>query len=250
MKTLIVGDIHNKIDKAEKIVQSIPHDHVYFLGDYYDNFGDDWYAAKEVSKWLKWSLEQPNRTHLIGNHDVPYINPQCKMGKYGWDTGKQKAVDQIMPKEYWRKMKFHAWVDGWLLSHAGIHRSYFQNILNTGVKLEDLPSWLDEQSQGAWEAIDASGWHWYFAQGESRGGHNRFGGLLWLDFISEFSPILGLNQIVGHTRHLADCIQDDGLSYGKQFYAIDTMESLNYCIDNGLWCNAILEDGKVTVIGS
>jgi hypothetical protein len=35
--------------------------------------------------------------------------------------------------------------------------------------------------------------------GASRGGYDRVGGPLWLDWSREFRPVAGLNQIVGHT---------------------------------------------------
>ena len=44
MKTLVVGDIHNRIDIADRIIEHSAtvhqHNNIVFLGDYFDAFDD------------------------------------------------------------------------------------------------------------------------------------------------------------------------------------------------------------------
>src|SRR5437763_15787976 len=73
------------------------------------------------------------------------------------------------------------------------------------------------------------------AFGEVRGGLQRFGGPLWMDWDSLF-PIPGINQIVGHTA-------------GGEVRKKVTPESKNYCLDvkNGSVA-ALLADGALTIL--
>ena len=42
MKLLVIGDIHNRWQKAEKICEKFPNHKKIFIGDYFDDFGDDY----------------------------------------------------------------------------------------------------------------------------------------------------------------------------------------------------------------
>jgi hypothetical protein len=57
----------------------------------------------------------------------------------------------------------------------------------------------------------------FLAWGRGRGGPARIGGLVWLDWNTEFTPIEGLNQIVGH-------------SSGSEVRVKRGVNSINYCI--------------------
>ena len=75
-KTLVIPDIHNDFKLAEGIIHRERPDHTVFLGDYFDDWYDTVQDAANVAKWLRESLENPDRTHLIGNHDVSYMTDQ------------------------------------------------------------------------------------------------------------------------------------------------------------------------------
>ena len=40
MKTIIVSDIHNRVDWIEPTLSLLKYDNVIFIGDYFDDFGD------------------------------------------------------------------------------------------------------------------------------------------------------------------------------------------------------------------
>ena len=78
---VIIPDLHNKCDLAEKIIRRENPDKVVFLRDYFDDFYDTVEDADNTSKWLLGSLRHQDRVHLIGNHDLSYMteNPKAKM---------------------------------------------------------------------------------------------------------------------------------------------------------------------------
>ncbi len=69
-KLIIIPDLHNDYFTAEKIIKKENRDKVLFLGDYFDDFYDTLEDADNTAKWLTKSLQQKNRVHLIGNHDL------------------------------------------------------------------------------------------------------------------------------------------------------------------------------------
>lgn len=123
-KTIIIPDIHNDYHTVEKIIKNENPDEIIFLRDYFDDFDDTVEDATNIAKWLKESLEQENRIHLIGNHDLSYMtdNPNLKCSGYG--TDKHKAI-----KEHdidWNKLRMHYWLDEkWLCTHSGFSNDFF-----------------------------------------------------------------------------------------------------------------------------
>lgn len=257
MRTLVIGDIHNRIETADKIMREVPHDQVVFVGDYFDSFlkigpdgtvyghADGRKVAYKTAKWLKQSLHTPNHVHLWGNHDMPYYKDQ--MFGYpewmGWNARKHGIINHVMREDDWRKLKFFVWVDDWLISHAGFHSCQFpatipdhsgEHTTWRNVTLNDIREFLDEQDKGAWQSLKENyRKHWFFDVGPARHGDQIIGGPLWLDWNNEFSGCI-FNQIVGHTAT-------------SQFPPIrkkESYHSVNYCVD-GIWGGClVLEDGK------
>lgn len=226
MRTLIIGDIHNRTDLADSAISQIPHDQVVFVGDYFDSWGDGRKQAKKTASWLKNSLAVSNRVHLWGNHDVPYCRPSISCS--GWDCRKHDAVNYILKGDDWRKLKFYVWVDGWLISHAGIHPAHIPTMI---LGTDQTRTFLEDQNDRAEACLHASAFqHWFFNCGQIRGGNDSVSGLLWLDWNYEFAGA-GFNQIVGHTP--------DSKTPIRKF---TTDASVNYCVD-GLWGGVLVLDG-------
>jgi hypothetical protein len=89
--------------------------------------------------------------------------------------------------------------DKWLITHAGLHKF---NLPQTIAKLhKDRTAFLKEISIYLDSEI-ISGYRnksWIFHAGASRGGLQRVGGIDWCDHNAEMYPIIGLNQIYGHS---------------------------------------------------
>jgi len=225
MKTIIVSDLHEPPDSVlaeiEAMIAREAPERVVFLGDYFDQLGDTPGDVTRMARWLKASLADRRRTHLVGNHDASYLWPSPVTLCPGWEWPKQQEFSKTLDRTADR-FAFHTWVDGWLLTHAGLSASW----LPTGLALGEIDAWLTEQGLTARESFVAHQTHWFVSVGFSRGGQCRAGGILWCDH-GELVPIPGLHQIYGHTPdrqprwagtdHL--CL-DTNLGNGPRHYAI------------------------------
>ena len=168
-----------------------------FLGDYFDQFDDTPDDAALTAIWLKSSLAQPNRVHLWGNHDLAY---GCSEIQEAWCPGftweKCNAINAILSRDDWGKLKLAHWEDGFLFSHAG-----WSNEFSGGpsrAEVSDRRAHLTAEEVEAWRCLKIGQRHWIWGVGYGRGGTQRCGGLLWCD-VREFTPIPGLSQVFGHT---------------------------------------------------
>lgn len=95
-KILLIGDLHNHVDGIEDLITSQDPALTIFLGDYFDNFGDGPFEMRKTALWLKESVQKPNRIHLLGNHDHPYLFPNNeKYRNWGWSAPKQRVFDEV-----------------------------------------------------------------------------------------------------------------------------------------------------------
>lgn len=193
-KTLIIADIHNNFVNAEAIICKENPDHIIFLGDNFDRLHDIPEHAYQTAQWLRRSLEEKNRTHLIGNHDLAYMSTlESLKYKSGHTRWKDKIINNVMG-DSWKKMRFYCWIHDWLCTHSGLTKNFFKQF-NTGLTVEQF---MSLESIDAKEAIE-KGWnHRLFQSSHFRGGSYGTSGILWCDF-KEFEPIKGLNQIFGHS---------------------------------------------------
>jgi predicted MPP superfamily phosphohydrolase len=193
MKTIVISDLHHRIGWVERFLSTNTYDQVVFLGDYFDNFNDTLMMCDATATWLKNSLKQKNRIHLMGNHDLPYYkrsHPQSMCP--GWEEEKHININNILSSEDWSKIKFHVWVDGWLLSHAGFDNGHMK--FNPEKSTTDI---IDSTIDECYTHF-ISGMHHPLLNYGTRMGYNNIGGIMWVDFRGIY-PVEGVNQIVGHT---------------------------------------------------
>jgi hypothetical protein len=198
MKAVIIPDLHNKVHWVEKALSAIPHDRVVFLGDYFDGFHDTPAIAANTARWLKQSLQHENRIHLYGNHDCPYSRWNNRfVACPGYTDDKQKAINKILDRQDWDKLKFLHKEQGWWISHAGIHPDIFSHPMH-GVTDEEIER-IHEQGTLAFNSnLEHPLFQWSAARGMTNISF-QVGGVTWLDWNNEFIPINDINQIVGHT---------------------------------------------------
>jgi len=190
---LVLGDIHNRWAKAEAILQRLKgrYRQAVFLGDYLDSFGDDEVVAKATAHWLAQSLCQPDRVHLLGNHDICYRYPKNLFVRCpGFDELKYNAVASELSGAPVDRLKLAYYSDGWLFTHAGFARRY---------AIGEDPAILARQANEILPTLNEDRYDNWLAWGAGRGGMASIGGITWLDWDSEFKPVPGINQIVGHT---------------------------------------------------
>lgn len=240
MKTLIIPDIHNKVHWIEPFLEKHTVDEIVFLGDYFDDFGDDATDAAKTADWLKHSLSQANRVHLLGNHDLEYIAcpvDQNGRARVGWmycpgnTPNKRKAIRKILTPKERGKFKLLHETQGFFLSHAGIHEDVFAHPLVGYEHLHrDCFMALQHAFQGIYNPI--------LRAGAARGSPQQVvSGILWLDWNYEFVPIEGISQIVGHTPDFDRTVREKSAP-----------GSTNFCIDTQRRCVGFLEDGQFSTI--
>ena len=230
MSTLVIPDLHHHTENADRWLQSQRFDRVIFLGDYFDDFGDNVNDARRTATWLVRQMEQPNRVFLLGNHDAPYLFPDwAALYCPGFTKVKARGIREILRPEHWRRFQLSTVEHGWLISHAGFHPRFVAGLDANGIG-ELSARALKNAARGVIDPI--------LGAGLDRDGLQPVGGVLWMDWAS-LVPIAGIHQIVGHTP---------GHSVREKI----TQESKNYCLDvrNGEGAALISDDDEITILTS
>lgn len=234
MNTLIVGDIHNRTSEFEEILVNIENktklvfDEIVFVGDYFDRFHDSVDEAGRTAAWLKKSLEDPKRVHLIGNHDMPYMSPanpyvQCP----GWTPSKSRMVNSVMTKEDWDKIKAVHYTQGFMVSHAGFREALMTHPILGRLTPDQLVTLAVEELEKVKGIIFSPLFDYKKLNSNQQ---VELGGITWLRWY-DFKPVEGLNQIVGHTPGL-------GIR----------MEGNNFCVDCHMDEVLVISDGNPLII--
>jgi hypothetical protein len=244
MNIIAIGDIHNHWVEAEEIASLYDKTHlVVFTGDYFDDFGDSAIDAEQTARWLKQSLDKPNRIHLMGNHDINYSylnyktdfngHPQNIYNCSGYDMKKDDAISRIMSEQDWDKIKFAIYENGFWFTHAGIHPHWFEH----PIKGMDNDIILATIAKAKYDYINRTWNETIGAVGRCRGGMQKMGGILWLDSNQEGIIISNFKQVFGHTPTMG---RADVWAENK---------SVNINIDCGLsQVVEISEDGSYSII--
>jgi hypothetical protein len=246
MRLLIVPDIHENLDFLKYIFaieDTANFDHIVLLGDYFDPHGvvnPDEGNLRQVAATISGFKEiLGDKLHLLcGNHDLPYyaLRPVCDdntgrpnrmISQWLGNTTCERAeiINELWDEAFWRELKGSVLLDGWLFSHASVHRDWWPANLPDSQARAD---WLEQQWRDSFQRIFEEPEPPIFAAGKARGGLADKGGPIWLDFDEEFEDALEVPQIVGHTR----C-------------AKHTQKGRSYCIDLMQATYAIVADGQV-----
>lgn len=225
MRRLILPDVHHKIVRAQRILDSIPHDSAVFLGDYWDEWGDIPADAFDTAQWLlKRMHEHPEDEFLLGNHDIPYLFGVGRNVHAGWGRVKEYAIHNAVGsvQSFRKRFKLYAWVDGWLLTHAGLSWGVPPSGEISRFRPEVAPLQLVvpllQTAKGVICQLEAGNVHRMLDED----------GITWC---REFRPIPGVKQLFGHTAR-PFCV-----GYNE----------FNWCIDTHLNHYAIIEDGVLTL---
>ncbi len=184
MKILIIPDIHHKWFEAEEIIDKENPDNIVFLGDYFDDFGDTIDVTSQTAHWLKNSIKKSNRIHLLGNHDLSYLNQDYACP--GFSEGKLFAIKNTGVDL--TKLMHYCWVGDWLCTHAGLTNNFFSayNYKNLFVG-EFLDNMIENNTYRLYNCSNY------------RGGIDAHSGIVWCDY-DEFVDIPNIKQIFGHTQ--------------------------------------------------
>lgn len=249
MQTLVLPDIHLDVHWAEDMILKHNPERIILLGDYYDpsprQRGKGQHTAYRgqsamVTVWLADLIrEYGDRVIvLIGNHDAPCLFPHLTRGdsyRYGklpmFDVGNftiqalreiealKEDIALIRSVAQWYYFDEES---NTLFSHAGIHPAVFGKGNN-----EFTITNLDRVVKAGVASIEMGISAAPFGVGKARGGNRNFGGLTWLDFNEEFTPIEGIRQVVGHT------IQRSGFGIINGNVGLDGVQTTVGTIENG-----------------
>lgn len=250
MRCIVVPDIHTQVAKVERILaKEIPYDKVVFLGDYFDAFYDTVESNRQTALWLKDSLKNPKRVHLIGNHDLNYHGDNIAISCSGFTPDKLTAIREVLPTgSVWDKLRWHQIEQGWLLTHAGLD-DRLHNLPAPSIKR--LDNFLREAGMVANRAFINGKYHWFYEAGAARNGTADIGGIVWCDANDEFQPIPHVKQIFGHTfqRKGPRWIRGDmglEMSFGNTGPKV-RQHDWNLCLDTHLKNWAVIDDGIVEI---
>lgn len=221
---LIVPDVHLRIRTLEKLLDSWAGP-VIFLGDFFDDFGDNPVMNLEMANFVKQRLlVNSDYTILMGNHDLHYA-PQCPspLRCSGWEAAKQEAIQSVLGESDFAKFQWSAVQSGFLITHAGLHpRLIMDSRKRIGV--EKLSEWINQSCWGALSSGDYT--EPLLNAGLCRYGPQPVGGVVWMD-VREYEPVASVPQIFGHT-----VLREPAL--------LTTNGSTSYCIDTNLLHSATL----------
>jgi hypothetical protein len=256
MKTLVIPDVHQDLAGVRKIFQiekSESFDEIIFLGDWFDSFHEPPKVSsfKDTCLFLRdlvWNNKSNKMVFLVGNHDLAYIYNNKKSGYSSiipsltyWCSGVTKnKIGTFRQVFYDKSLKDDWFIDnfkiahksqGWIFSHAGmVNRQIPYGHTIDKVIDEVLPDvWANFRNTLHSKNALIS------AVGTVRGGQDNTGGLLWLDYYSEFFPSADVGkQVFGH-------------SYVPEptATAFDT-EYESWNLDTNLKDYAIIRDGRLT----
>lgn len=203
--TLILPDLHLKVERADKIIRHVGADKVICVGDVFDDFGDNPDSVRNAAEWFVDFVNNPNHIFLVGNHEQHYAYSYRTFQCSGYEQWKYFLINDIVPRSVWDKLKWFHFLDNrWLLCHAGLHKSNVPDSIKKFRKdrlkfIAELTGYLNHEIRKGFQDGANSKGSWIFNAGRARWGNQQVGGITWCDFEREFYPLRGINQIVGHT---------------------------------------------------
>lgn len=204
MHKLIIPDIHQNISRVKVLLESKvaqEAQEVIFLGDYFDSFDYDRNTVITCD-FLNENINVSNYTFLIGNHDIHYITNVSDYICSGFTRNKKDVIESVLNKGVLNKLEPFKYekIAGkhFLFSHAGLHPSFTPVHFDDLLKEDFVCEWFNGLSEDIKDSIHASMFNRYLAAGMDRGGIEKHGGVVWMDWYS-LEIIEDLNQIVGHS---------------------------------------------------
>jgi hypothetical protein len=190
LASIVIGDLHGKIEIAEYFIKNKTHRNLIFIGDYVDSFDRSIEDQYELLEMVLDAAENIEGIYaLMGNHELSYLLPE----RYQASGYKSVLAAKILHlhNRMWKTLKFWKIDNGFLISHAGFHPSFIGKV-DYRLSEEDKLIAIEEK-------IKEIPFENFFIIGSSRGGHYPVGGPLWLDWYDEFKNIQRIRQVVGHT---------------------------------------------------
>lgn len=219
MRTLVIGDIHGR-DFWKGLTQKHSVDKVVFVGDYVDSYDIPTPKIREnLEDIVNFARNNIGKVELlVGNHDIQYIfHPKYQCSGFN----SVALFDyQIIFRENRDLFKAAHLQGDYLISHAGVTQSLW-NLCGGGGETDGI----DETINYLYER----NFYTLFWVGRLRGGVYPTPGIFWADKRELLvDPLLGYNQIVGHTPSRE--VHDEETFDGHILKFIDTSSENSFCI--------------------
>lgn len=243
-KTLFVGDLHCKqedvLPRVDALIESHGIDRVVLLGDY----TDEWRSTASdvldaIDFQVSW-LEERTRhgidvVCLLGNHDFEYLRIMGCTGTH------HEAIFEIRESLSRIRMAAAAYVDGFLVTHAGLTQKWREKNLNGCDDAWSCASRINELFLGK----DPHDWKTLASAGRSRGGDGT-PGPLWADAADLYmDAACDIDQIVGHTP-VSACERVDFID--EKIWLCDTLSLTSHLKPIGDGSALLLENGKARIM--
>lgn len=187
MRILVISDVHGT-DYWKSAIENIDnYDHIVQMGDWFDDFNNDWDRVdqiKNLEEALLFQKKYKEKVHiLIGNHDLnSYL---LKEDVAGHQAFKELDIYHLL-KEHIDEMNIAIEIGGYVFSHAGFTKTW--------MKLHNFTN-INE--------VNAAFHNWNFKPFKFYGwditGNDITQGPTWVRIDSLIADYYFKKQVVGHT---------------------------------------------------
>jgi hypothetical protein len=205
--TLILPDLHLKHALADQILSAEKgnYSRVICAGDVFDDFNDTVEENRKTAEWFVEKINDPSWVMLRSNHSISY---EFSYNRHAYCSGftleKAAAINKIVSREDWNKQKTFHYTENFLFTHAGLCKGFLDMMVDSGFSehfeytIENILKHLSVWEARGLEALETARSHPFFGAGWDRGGDQKKGSPIWVDF-SSLVNIPGLKQICFHT---------------------------------------------------
>ena len=221
---VIVGDVHGDVRGLRYLLQTIgaidendqrlPGFYLIQLGDLLHCGHGEMIRDRATAEFAEDLFDE----QLAGNHEL-YHAYRLKTGEFqGMDKTVFPETQSILSK--WsreNKMKAATSIDGWLISHAGLHSSFIGEMSSDpGKAAQEINNLFIRRIS---ERTEVPQFDWI---GAARSGQHAHGGIFWADFDELIADTANpYKQIVGHTP------QKEVRKVGDKLWCVDVGAALS-----------------------
>lgn len=197
------SDVHGRKEMFKKFLEYKSEEEHIILGDISDSRYSGVTYQDQLDCWIL--LQQSNCNYIFSNHDIQYING---VPRQFWSSDRKLNVPELeniinnMADKYPVAMV----VDGYLLTHAGVHDDLVKsNDINEQCDWLNnewtmfLNDKVDQNSNSPYTRTQFKKYSDIFNIGYSRGGTHSIPGIFWCCWFGD-DRSTRFNQVCGHTN--------------------------------------------------
>ena len=218
MKILAIGDIHGT--KNWKRFDFKKYDKIIFLGDFFDEFHNNWEEVNQIDNLFEiLSLQKQDQEKfitLLGNHELHYLIPGEEYS--GKQVHKQWDIHDFL-YQHRKEFRVAYQIKDYIFSHAGLSSRWMEIM-----KIESV----DKLNSCLWNGAESL--FAFYPWDTSMCGNSPYQSMLWIRPPALIqNPWRNYNQIVGHTANKGEHgVAKFKMKNGKKLIVVDNMEHTAY----------------------